>query len=190
MNISINLVKYRLQNGKISTNKHSNSRQLSTEKFIFAATGYKYAGENQQDNDLGSLLIVNAGEGTIKDNETKTPLEVSVSDASLDEANAMMTFTVSLDGVLEDGEELTVEFQTADNTATASYDYASTQKSVTFTKDSMTQTIEVPIYDDNYKEGDETFWLTPVSSSGYSGNKGVNNIDFKRSRFIRNNLND
>ncbi len=72
-----------------------------------------------------------------------------------------------------------IEFQTADNTATASYDYAPTQKSVTFTKDSMTQTIEVPIYDDPYKENDETFWLTPVSTSGYSGSKGVNNIDFK-----------
>ena len=32
----------------------------------------------------------------------------------------------------------------------------------------MTQTIEVPIYDDSYKEGDEIFWLTPVSTSGYS----------------------
>jgi len=144
-----------------------------TEKFLFAATGYKYAGENQQDNDLGSLLIMNAAEGTIKDNETKTPLEVSVSDASLDESNANMTFTVSLKGVLEDGESLTVDFQTADNTATASYDYASTQKSVTFTTDSMTQTIEVPIYDDSYKEGDETFWLTPVSSSGYNGTKDI-----------------
>ena len=44
----------------------------------------------------------------------------------------------------------------------------------------MTQTIEVPIYDDSYKENNETFWLTPVSTDGYSGNKGVNNIDFKR----------
>ena len=144
-----------------------------TEKFLFAATGYKYAGENKQDNDLGSLLIVNAAEGTIQDNETKTPLEVSVSDASLDEANGTMTFTVSLSGVLEDGESLTVDFQTADNTATASYDYAPTKKSVTFTKDSMKQTIEVPIYDDSYKEGDETFWLTPVSSSGYNGTKDI-----------------
>jgi len=73
-----------------------------TEKFIFAATNYKYAGENKQDNDLGSLLIMNTGEGTIEDNETPTPLEVSVSDASLDEANAMMSFSVSLNGVLED----------------------------------------------------------------------------------------
>ena len=150
-----------------------------TEKFIFAATNYKYAGENKQDNDLGSLLIMNTGEGTIEDNETPTPLEVSVSDASLDEANAMMTFTVSLKGVLEDGESLTVDFQTADNTATASYDYASTQKSITFTKDSMTQTIEVPIYDDSYKENNETFWLTPVSTSRYSEANGMNNIDFR-----------
>jgi len=31
----------------------------------------------------------------------------------------------------------------------------------------MTQTIAVPIYDDSYKEGDETFWLTSVGVSGY-----------------------
>ena len=71
------------------------------------------------------------------------------------------------------------ELQTADNTATASYDYAPTKKSVTFTKDSMKQTIEVPIYDDSYKENNEAFWLTPVSTGGYR-EKGVNNIDFKR----------
>ncbi len=46
-------------------------------------------------------------------------------------------------------------------------------KSITFTKDSMTQTIEVPIYDDSYKESDETFWLTPVSTSGYNGAKDI-----------------
>ena len=90
------------------------------------------------------------------------------SDASLDEANAMMTFRVSLRGVLEDGESLTVDFQRADNTATTSYDYAYTQKSVTFNKDSMTQTIE----------GGETFQLTPVSTDGYR-EKSVNNIDFR-----------
>ena len=41
------------------------------------------------------------------------------------------------------------------NIATISYDYAATQKSVTFTKDSMAQTIAVPIYDDSYKENSE-----------------------------------
>jgi len=35
----------------------------------------------------------------------------------------------------------------------------------------MTQTINVPIFDDPYKEPDETFYLTPVSSWGYSGDK-------------------
>ena len=59
---------------------------------------------------------------------------------------------------------------------TKSYDYAPTQKSLTFTKDSMTQTIEVPVYDDPYKENDETFWLTPVSTSGYSEAMYLNNL--------------
>jgi len=31
----------------------------------------------------------------------------------------------------------------------------------------MTQTIAVPIYDDSYKESNETFWLAPVSVNGY-----------------------
>jgi len=53
------------------------------------------------------------------------------------------------------------------------YHFIPATKSSTFTKDSMTQTIEVPIYDDSYKEGDETFWLTPVSSSGYNGTKDI-----------------
>ena len=42
--------------------------------------------------------------------------------------------------------------QTADYNETAYYHYASTTKSITFTKDSINQTIEVPIYDDNYKK--------------------------------------
>jgi len=47
------------------------------------------------------------------------------------------------------------------NTVTAFYDYRSIQKSITFTKDSITQTIEVPVYDDPYKEGNETFLFRP-----------------------------
>ncbi len=147
--------------------------------WLFAVTGYKYAGESKQDNDLNSLLIMSASKRTIIDNEVKTPLEVSVSDARLDESSAMMCFTVPLTGMFENGERLSVVFQTANNIVTASYDYASTLKTVTSTKDSMTQTIEVLIYDDSYKENNETFWLTPVSTSRYSEAKGVNNIDFK-----------
>ncbi len=156
-------------------------KEEPTEKFLFAATGYKYAGENKQDNDLGSLLIMNGAEGTILDNETKTPLEVSVSDASLDEANAMMRFTVSLDGVLEDGEELTVDFQTADNTATASYDYASTTKSVTFTKDSL-QLIQTSKYNNwkDYVEGglgsDTIYNYSDKIKSKNTTQKPLNNI--------------
>ncbi|WP_353661653.1 hypothetical protein [Hydrogenimonas sp. SS33] len=55
-----------------------------------------------------------------------------------------MSFMVSLDGALDEDGHLTMGFQRADITATIYYDCASTQKSVTFTKDSMTQTLEVP----------------------------------------------
>ncbi|HFU74319.1 MAG TPA: hypothetical protein ENK65_02060 [Helicobacteraceae bacterium] len=51
---------------------------------------------------------------------------------------------------------------------TKSYDYAPTHKTITFTKNSKTQTIAKPIYDGSYKESDEAFWLSPVGGYGES----------------------
>jgi|GEM_PF-5091467 len=143
------------------------------ENFTFAATGYRYAGEGEEDNDLGFLLIKNAGTGTIIDEEYDNTLKVEVSDQSVNEANTTMTFTVTLKGELKENEKLTVDFATYDDTATGEYDYAHVSKSVTFTKEAMSQTIEVPIYDDSYKECDERFFLAPHAYRDYQGDKTV-----------------
>ncbi len=77
-----------------------------TETFIFAATGYRYAGEGKDDNDLGSLLIMNAGEGTILDgdeepnNPTKKDVEIYVGDATVTEGGTL-EFTVGIDNTLD-----------------------------------------------------------------------------------------
>ncbi len=140
-----------------------------TENFIFAVTGLAkpYAG-----TDMNSYLIKNAGKGTIVDNDVPEQILVKVSDASLDEANANMIFTVSLLGSLNDGETLTVNLETLDISATGGRDYSGAGGSVTFNSTFTTQTFSVPILDDNYKEASETFYLAPTSFS-YNGVKEI-----------------
>ena len=123
--------------------------------------------------DLGEVSTL-AGIGTIE-NDDEDPNEtvlVKVSDASLDEANANMIFTVSLLGSLNDGETLTVNLETLDISATGGRDYSGAGGSVTFDSTSTTQTFSVAIKDDNYKEENETFYLAPTSFS-YNGVKEV-----------------
>lgn len=67
---------------------------------------------------------------------------------------------------------------TVQGNETKPYDYAPTNKTIAFIKNSKTQTIAVPIYDGPYKESDEAFWLTSVSADGYR-EKGVNNVNFR-----------
>ncbi|MGE3613673.1 MAG: Calx-beta domain-containing protein, partial [Sulfurimonas sp.] len=140
-----------------------------TENFIFAVTGLA---EAYGGNDMNSYLIKNAGEGTIVDNDVPEQILVKVSDASLDEANANMIFTVSLLGSLNDGETLTVNLETLDISATGGRDYSGAGGSVTFDGTSTTQTFSVPILDDNYKEANEKFYLAPTSFS-YNGVKEI-----------------
>jgi len=132
-----------------------------TEKFLFAATGYKYLGENKPDNDLGSLLIMNAVDGTIKDNDEATlePLQIEISDAVLSEDGGSMEFTISLKGTLQDGKTLTVNLTTQDDSATGGDDYAGLSGSVVFDGTSDTQRFSVPIIDDDIKESTEKFKL-------------------------------
>jgi len=132
-----------------------------TEKFLFAATGYKYLGENKPDNDLGSLLIMNAVDGTIKDNDEATlePLQIEISDAVLSEDGGSMEFTISLKGTLQEGKTLTVNLTTQDGSATGGDDYAGLSGSVVFDGTSDTQTFSVHIIDDDIKEPTERFEL-------------------------------
>ena len=60
----------------------------------------------------------------------------------------------------------TVQYSTADGTATAGQDYSEISGTITFPSNSTSQTISIPIINDNSPEGDETFTvtLTGVSS--------------------------
>ncbi len=139
-----------------------------TENFTFAVTGYEYLGD-----DTNSILIKNAGEGTIEDNDKET-LKIEVSNESMQEQNGLMTFSVSLIGTLEQGETLTVNLASYDGTASYKQDdYSKTTGSVTFTSSNSTQPFSVPIKEDDKKESDEIFYLAPISTSGYAGIREV-----------------
>ena len=98
------------------------------------------------------------------------PPVVSVNDVTVGEAAGTATFTVSLSEVL--GSQVTVDFETQDDTATDGADYTGTpptQISIPAGQTSVSQ--GVPILDDSLVEGDETFRvvLSNVSANASLG---------------------
>ncbi len=93
---------------------------------------------------------------TILDDEARPRL--SIADATKSEDSSPMTFTVSLS--VQSGFEVTVQWQTADGTATAPDDYtAVTAGTLTFAAGTTSVDIEVALVDDNVHDAanDETF---------------------------------
>ena len=104
--------------------------------------------------------------GTIADND-RAP-ELSIGGGSLTEGagGGTMRFAVRLDRA--SGRTVTVEYETADGTATAGADYTTARGTLTFGAGSTSRTIAVPIADDPLDEPDEQFTVTlqaPVNAT-------------------------
>ena len=94
---------------------------------------------------------------TIVDNDD--PPSVSVADASgLEDAVGKLSFDVTLDAA--SAKEITLDYATADDTATAASDYTQTNGTLTFSAGETTKTIDVPVLEDGSPEEDETFTVT------------------------------
>ncbi len=112
----------------------------------------------------GPLPTSKHGTGTIKNNEGRAPT-VSVADAQATEGpGATMDFAVKLDRALED--TVTVDYATADGTATAGADYTTTSGTLTFAPGDQRKTISVPIAQDAVEDDGETLTLTLSNISG------------------------
>ena len=86
-------------------------------------------------------------------------------DAKAREDAARVRFTVTLEA--ESGRTATLEWSTADGTATAGEDYtAVTGRTLTFAAGETRKTIEVALLQDAVREGDETFTLSFASADG------------------------
>ena len=74
----------------------------------------------------------------------------------------MFTVTASA----ESSGTMTVDYTTADDSATAGGDYTSTSGTLTLTAGQRTATIEVTVIDDSDEEPDETFTLRLTNPAG------------------------
>jgi Ca2+-binding RTX toxin-like protein len=131
-------------------------------------------------NPSNSNVTITDGEGlaTITDNDPIVTL--SIQDGSVvegDSGSTVVAFVVSLSA--PSGQAVTVDYATADNTATtANNDYTSTSGTLTFAPGNTSTTITVPVIGDTGDSTDETFFLNLSNASGatISDTQGVGTI--------------
>ena len=93
------------------------------------------------------------------------PAALSVADAETREAaDAVLAFAVTLDRAA--GRRITVDYATADGSATAGADYTQTSGTLVFAIGERAKTVNVPILDDDHDEGAETLTLTLANATG------------------------
>jgi hypothetical protein len=123
---------------------------------------------------VGATISDGQGIGTITDDDD--PPSLSINDPSITEGDAgttNMVFTVTLSA--ESGLPVTVQFTTADATATQPADYASTSGTLTFAPGTTTQLITVAVNGDLLDEANETFEvnLSSATNAAISDAQGI-----------------
>ena len=94
---------------------------------------------------------------------------ISVADASAQEgtdANMPRSRSALSRAFTSSEHSVTVDYATADGTATAGADYTATSGTLTFAAGESTKTVNVPILDDSHDEGEETFTLRLSNATG------------------------
>ena len=93
------------------------------------------------------------------------PVSIAVQDARATEGvDEVISFAVTLSGAA--GEPVTVNWATADGTATAGQDYVASVGTLTFAAGDTEHTIDVTVLDDAHDEGEETFALRLSNAAG------------------------
>ena len=115
-------------------------------------------------NASGADLGTSSATGTIKNRLVVLP-KVSISGGSGKEGDDdEIDFTVTLDKAASGS--VTVDYATADGTASAGDDYTAKSGTLTFSAGQTSKTLSVSIADDSENEGDETFTVTLSNASG------------------------
>jgi hypothetical protein len=119
------------------------------------------------------------GVGTIIDNDAPPPPTVSIGDATVTEGNASSVngvFTATLSAA--SGQTVTVQYATANGTATAGGDYTATSGTLTFAPGELTRPVSVAVLGDTVFEPTETFMVNlsnPINATIGDG-QGVGTI--------------
>jgi ribosomal protein L35AE/L33A len=109
-------------------------------------------------NPVNATIADGIGVGTIIDDDPAPSL--SINDVAMLEGNSgnsQATFTVSLSTA--SGQAVTVQYATADGTATAGSDYQARTGTLTFAAGQMTRNLNVRISGDTQVEPDETYFV-------------------------------
>ena len=106
------------------------------------------------------LVTAASVEVTIIEDDTPTLL---IADAAAAEGDGAMAFSVRLS--VASSQTVTVDYATADGTATAGTDYGTTTGTLAFPALETTQTIRVPIIDDDLDEAAEAFTVALSNAS-------------------------
>ena len=93
------------------------------------------------------------------------PVGIAVADARVEEgAGALLAFAVTLSRAASS--TVTVDYTTANGTATAGADYTATSGTLTFRAGERSKTVSVTVLNDDHDEGEETLTLTLSNASG------------------------
>ena len=93
------------------------------------------------------------------------PVGIAVADAQVEEAvGAVLAFVVTLERAASG--TVTVDYATADGTATAGADYTTTSGTLRFAAGETSKTVSVTVLDDAHDDGGETVTLTLSNPSG------------------------
>jgi hypothetical protein len=130
-------------------------------------------------NPTNATVADGQGQGTIEDDD----LTLSIDDVAKTEGNSgtsNATFTVTLSGPA--AQTVTVQYATANGTASAPGDYTSTSGTLTFNPAQTSKTINVPVVGDTAVESNETFFVnlsnpTNAAIGDGQGQGTINNDD-------------
>ena len=109
-------------------------------------------------NATNAIIADTQGLGTITDDDAAPSL--SITDVSVAEGNGgtkIMTFTVTLSAA--SGQTVTVNYATADDTASDGSDYVGKTGTLSFAAGVVTRTITIVINGDTTVESDESFFV-------------------------------
>ncbi len=129
---------------------------------------------------VGGSISDSQGVGTIL-NDDNAPPTISITDVTVTEGNSgtsTATFTVNLSNAPSAGQSVTVNFATANGSASAGSDYVSNSGSLSFGPGQSTNTIGVLVNGDGIFESDETFFVNLSGAVGgsISDSQGVGTI--------------
>ena len=112
--------------------------------------------------------------GTIRDDDTSPPPELSIADASVtegDSGSSSARFRVTLSSA--PSRPVTVQYRTSDGTATAGTDYEWTSGTLTFGAQETQKTVVVTVWGDTLDENDERFTVSLSNATNATISRGT-----------------